>query len=121
MRLPVSVQSKPRRVAILLTALLTVVLTGNLWSAFGQQPAITRKVKTKVAPAYPATAQRMRLGGTVKLIVVVGTNGSVKSTTVLGGHPLLVAAAQDAVRNWKFEPGPEESSGVIEFNFKPEN
>ena len=116
-----SSQSKRRRVTMALTALLTVVLASNSWLALGQQPAITRKVKTKVAPAYPETAQRMRLGGTVKLIVVVGTNGSVKSCTVLGGHPLLVAAAQDAVKSWKFEPGPEESSGVIEFTFKPEN
>jgi len=52
-----------------LAALLTIVLAGNSWLAFGQQPAIARKVKTKVAPAYPETARRMRLGGTVKLIV----------------------------------------------------
>lgn len=104
-----------------LTALLTVVLGSNSWLAFGQQPAITRKVKTKVAPAYPEIARHMSLGGTVKLIVVVGANGSVKSATALGGHPLLVAAAQGAVKSWKFEPGPEESSGVIEFTFKPEN
>ncbi len=116
-----SSQSKRCRVALALTALLTVVLASNSWLAFGQQPAITRKVKTKVAPVYPETARLMRLGGTVKLSVVVGVNGSVKSTTVLGGHPLLVAAAQDAVKSWKFEPAPAESSGVIEFTFKPEN
>ncbi len=116
-----SSQSKPCRVALALAALLTIVLAGNFCLAFGQQPAITRKVKTKVAPTYPETARRMSLGGTVKLIVVVGANGSVKSSTVMGGHPLLVAAAQDAVKSWKFEPGPEESSQVIEFIFKPEN
>lgn len=116
-----SSQSNRCRVAMAPAALLTIILAGNSWLAFGQQPAITRKVKTKVAPAYPETARRMNLGGTVKLIVVVGTNGSVKSTTAVGGHPLLVAAAQDVVKNWKFAPGPEESSGVIEFTFKPEN
>jgi TonB family protein len=114
-------QSKRRRVAIELTALLMVVLASNCWLAFGQQPTITRKAKTKVAPSYPETARRMNLGGTVKLILVVGANGTVKSTTVLGGHPLLVAAAQYAVKSWTFEPGPEESSGVIELTFKPEN
>ena len=66
-----------------LTALLTVVLGSNSWLAFGQQPAITRKVKTKVAPAYPEIARHMSLGGTVKLIVVVGANGSVKSVQCL--------------------------------------
>jgi outer membrane biosynthesis protein TonB len=45
----------------------------------------------------------------------------VKSTKVLGGHPLLVSAAEDAVKKWKFEPAAQEDSGVVEFTFKPEN
>jgi TonB family protein len=57
----------------------------------------------------------------VKLVVVVNANGSVKSTKVLGGHPLLVSAAEDAVKKWKFEPAAQEDSGVVEFSFRPEN
>lgn len=91
--------------------------------AFGQQQdgEITRKVKSKVSPLYPDIAKRMNITGVVKLIVVVAPNGSVKSTKVLGGHPLLVTAAEDAVKKWKFEAGPEESSGVVEFSFKSDN
>jgi TonB family protein len=55
------------------------------------------------------------------LIIVVAPNGNVTSTKVLGGHPLLINAAQDAIKKWKFEPGPEESTGVVEFTFKAEN
>jgi hypothetical protein len=65
----VSSQSKRCRLAMALTGLLTIVLIGNSWLAFGQQTAMTRKVKTKVAPVYPETAQPMSLYGTVKLIV----------------------------------------------------
>lgn len=82
---------------------------------------ISRKVKTKVAPAYPDLARRLAVTGTVKIAVVVAPNGTVKSTKVVGGHPLLCDAAVEAVKKWKFEPDAEESSGVVEFRFQPDN
>jgi TonB family protein len=86
----------------------------------GQQiTTITRKVKMKVAPAYPVEARRMNLGGTVKLLIVVAPSGSVISSKVIGGHPLLVLAAQQAIKDWKFEAGTQISSGVVEFKFEP--
>ncbi len=108
-------------VAILLVACASsvVVLTTNV--VYAQEGTVARKVKSKVAPAYPELARKMSISGTVKVAIVVGSNGTVKSTKVLGGHPLLVDAAVDAVRKWKFEAGPEDSSGVIEFKFQPEN
>ncbi|HVO79857.1 MAG TPA: energy transducer TonB [Terriglobales bacterium] len=81
---------------------------------------LTRKVKSKTAPAYPDMARRMSISGTVRVLVVVTPSGAIKSTKVLGGHPLLVNAALDALKRWKFEPGPDESSGVVEFRFQPE-
>jgi TonB family protein len=78
-----------------------------------------RKVKTKVSPAYPELARRMSIAGVVKVQVVVAPNGSVKTTKVVGGHPLLVNAAVDAIKKWKFEPAAEESTGVVEFKFDP--
>ena len=86
-----------------------------------QEGTIARKVKSKVAPVYPDLAKKMSISGTVKVAVVVGSNGTVKSTKVLGGHPLLVDAAVDAVRKWKFETGSDDTAGVIEFKFQPEN
>jgi TonB family protein len=85
------------------------------------QETITRKVKTRVPAVYPDLARRMAIAGTVKVAVVVSPAGVVKSTKIVGGHPLLVDAAVDAVKKWKFEPGPEESTGVVEFKFQPEN
>jgi TonB family protein len=82
---------------------------------------LTRKAKTKVAPVYPDVARRMSVTGTVKLAVVVAPNGTVKSAKVIGGHPVLVNAAVDAMKRWRFETAPTESSGVVEFTFQPQN
>ena len=49
-------------------------------------------------------ARRMSIRGTVKMIVVVPPNGNLKDTKVVGGNPLLVNAAMDALKKWKFEP-----------------
>lgn len=78
----------------------------------------TRKVLHQVAPVYPEIAKRMRLSGQVRLEVTVLSDGKVKAVKPLGGHPLLVSAAEDAVKRWKFEPG-SESKEVRIFNFKP--
>jgi len=56
----------------------------------------------------------------VKVSVVVTPQGAVRSTKVLGGHPLLVTAAMDVLKKWKFEPASEESTGVVEFKFQPQ-
>jgi TonB family protein len=84
-----------------------------------QQDELTRKVKTKVAPVYPELARRMSISGVVKVQVVVAQNGTVKSAKIVGGHPLLVNAATDAIKKWKFEPAGEETTGIVEFKFDP--
>ena len=83
------------------------------------QEELSRKVKTKVAPGYPELARRMSISGVVKVQIVVAPNGSVKSTKVVGGHPLLVNAAVDAVKKWRFDAASEETTGVVEFKFDP--
>jgi TonB family protein len=114
----VSFRGTNRWVALVLLALSIGVLAPT---AVHGQGEITRKVKTRVSPLYPEIARRMNISGVVKLVVVVSPSGNVVSTKVLGGHPLLVNSAQDAIKKWKFETGPEESTGVVEFTFKPEN
>lgn len=83
------------------------------------QAEINRKAKTKVAPVYPELARRMNISGVVKIQVTVAPNGTVKEVKLLGGHPVLANAALDAVKKWRFEAGPEESTGIVEFNFSP--
>ena len=80
-----------------------------------------RKVKTRVSPSYPELAKRMNVTGKVKIEVVIAPDGHVKSARVVGGHPLLVQACQDAVKEWKFMPANEESTQVVEFEFSAVN
>lgn len=116
-----SVSIVRRLLAVVLLVGSGTVIVVNPARAVGEDNEISRKVKSKVSPTYPDIARRMNISGTVKLVVVVSPNGSVKSTKVLGGHPLLVSAAEDAVKKWKFEAASAEDSGVVEFTFKPEN
>jgi len=103
---------------LLLLALTTLVAIVRPLAGCAED-GIDRKVKSKVSPTYPEIARKMGLSGTVKIEVVVAPNGSVKETKVIGGHPILVTAALDAVKKWKFEPAGAESTGTVEFKFSP--
>ena len=96
-----------------------VVGFAELPKGYAQDVGLDRRVKIKVAPIYPEIARRMGLTGSVKLEVVVAPNGTVKDTKVIGGHPILVNAALDAVKKWKFETSTSNSAGTLEFKFEP--
>ena len=83
------------------------------------EEANDRKVKNRVEPQYPEIARKLGLVGVVRLEVVVTPNGNVKETKVIGGHPILVNAAVDAVKRWKFESASGETTKLVEFNFQP--
>ena len=86
--------------------------------AWGQEE-VNRKAKIKVAAVYPELARRMNITGVVKVQVTVAPNGSIKNAKLVGGHPVLANAALDAVKKWRFETGPEDSTGIVEFRFDP--
>jgi TonB family protein len=62
------------------------------------------KLVTSVPPVYPPLARQARIQGTVRLQIVVARDGTVQEVNVLSGHPLLVQAAIDAVRQWRYQP-----------------
>ncbi len=64
----------------------------------------TAKLVNKVTPVYPPLAKQARIQGTVRLQAVIAKDGSVVELQVLSGHPLLVQAALDAVRQWRYHP-----------------
>ena len=105
---------------VLVGMALSSVLGAHTLAQSGSEEA-KRKVKTKVAPTYPELARRMNVSGRVKIEVIITPDGRVKSTRALGGHPLLVQACLDAVKEWKFAAAPEETTQVIEFEFNPNN
>ena len=95
-----------------------VILSSASFAQSGSTDESKRKVKTKVSPVYPELARRMSVAGKVKIEVVISPDGHVKTTRVVGGHPLLVQACQDAVKEWKFAPASEETTQIVEFEFR---
>lgn len=77
-----------------------------------------RKVVTRVEPDYPELARKMHIQGMVKLKVWIRADGTVGRVEYIGGHPLLAESAVAAVKKWKFEPGHEETSMLVEIRFE---
>src|SRR5690349_9795964 len=55
-----------------------------------------------VAPVYPAFDARV--SGTVRLAIVIGKDGKIIDIKLISGHPLLVPAAFEAVKQWEYRP-----------------
>ena len=80
------------------------------------------KIIRRVIPTYPDLAKRARVQGTVKLLGVISADGRIERLQVLSGHPLLIAAAVDAVKQWTYRPTllngqPVEVQAPIEVHF----
>jgi len=86
----------------------------------GDAPGSKRKVRVMGKPQYPELAKKLNLTGVVKVEVTIGADGKVKRTRVVGGHPVLAAEAERAAMQSEFEPGPKETTEVIEFRFGPQ-
>ncbi len=58
----------------------------------------------RVQPVYPALARSARIQGPVVLFAVISRAGTIDNLRVLSGHPMLVPAAIEAVRQWRYRP-----------------
>ena len=58
----------------------------------------------KVQPIYPPEARNQRLAGSVILELTIGEDGSTRDVKVVGGPVVLVRAATEAVRQWRYRP-----------------
>jgi protein TonB len=58
----------------------------------------------RVQPDYPPLARSARIQGQVLLSAVISKDGAIQNLQVLAGHPMLVRAAVDAVRQWRYRP-----------------
>jgi TonB family protein len=81
-----------------------------------------KKLISQVRPVYPPLARQARIQGTVRFTTVIDKEGRPKNLTLVGGHPLLVPAAQEAVRQWVYQPTllngqPVEVMTQIDLNF----
>src|ERR1700693_6261596 len=101
--------------------LLVFAIVSSQPSAFSQktgQQEVTRRAKVRIEPSYPERARQLKLTGKVRIEGIVSPDGNIKNTRVVGGSPLLVDAALDAIKQWKYEPGPRETLEKIEFSFQ---
>ena len=79
-----------------------------------------RRIKSAVRPEYSPLAKRLNLSGTVRVEVQIAPDGKVNKARVVGGHPVLGIDAEQAALKTVFEPGPRETTQIIEFRFEPQ-
>jgi TonB family protein len=90
-----------------------IVINGNVAQA--------NKVR-EVAPVYPPLAREAQITGIVRLNIVIGKDGTVIDIKLISGHPLLIPAAFEAVKQWEYRPTllngqPVEVATEISVNF----
>ena len=90
-----------------------ITIGGNV-----QQAKLVRQPK----PVYPPLAKQARISGVVHLAAVISANGTIQDLKVISGHPLLIPAALDAVKQWVYQPTllngePVEVQTQIHVNF----
>ncbi|HTC93353.1 MAG TPA: energy transducer TonB [Terriglobales bacterium] len=76
----------------------------------------------KVVPLYPPLAKTARIQGTVVLHAIISKQGNVENLNVISGHPMLMPAAVEAVKQWKYKPyilngEPVEVETTVTVNF----
>jgi len=76
----------------------------------------------KVTPVYPPLAKQARVQGTVRFSAIIGKDGAIQNLQLVSGHPLLVPAATEAVKQWVYKPTllngePVEVITQIDVNF----
>src|SRR5260370_13987216 len=65
---------------------------------------VAAKVVSRVTPVYPTEARMQHISGTVRMHAIIAKDGSIKHLEVISGHPTLVDAALEAVRQWRYQP-----------------
>lgn len=68
------------------------------------EPVVQAQLISRVEPRYPPLGLQIRLQGTVVLHAIISRDGTITSLVVISGHPLLVGAALDAVKQWRYRP-----------------
>jgi TonB family protein len=79
-----------------------------------------RKLAVEIRPVYPQLARKVKISGMVRLRVTVSTGGNPLRMDELGGSPLLLKAAMDAIAKAKWEPMAFETKEIVDVDFKLE-
>lgn len=122
-RLTIVTHRRERRFLVVLVAV--VICLFSTVKPVSSQPTdedgASRKLVTRVEPEYPETLKRLFIGGIVRVEVSVNPNGTVESTQLLGGNPILGQSAMKAIRQWRFTPAMTKAKFVVKVAFDPHN
>lgn len=110
---PVAPPPPPVKAEVKAVAPQRIRVGGNV-----QQARLVKQPK----PIYPPLAKQARIQGTVRFTAIIGTDGTIRNLQLVSGHPLLVPAAQEAVKQWVYKPTllngePVEVITQIDVNF----
>jgi TonB family protein len=97
-----------------------MVLASSMAVCAETEVTSSRAAVSKVVPTYPQILKDRRIGGTVKLQVVISPGGNVTRASLQGGNAILGEAALLAVKKWKFVPADGETTISMEFKFNPD-
>ncbi len=80
------------------------------------------RIVNQPKPVYPPLAKQARIQGTVRFTAIIGADGTIRNLQLISGHPLLVPSAQEAVKQWRYQPTllngePVEVITQIDVNF----
>jgi periplasmic protein TonB len=104
---------------------LSMVAVCALWSGIARAAQTyetsgeERKVVSRVDPEYPDALKRLYIGGVVRVEVEVAPNGTVKSTKLLGGSPILGQSTMKAIKQWRYAPAGTEATLTVKVEFDP--
>jgi TonB family protein len=112
-----SIRQTIRRIPAQASTICLLLLMSCLAAGAQDTSNQSRKNVRRVEAVVPDVAIKNKLGGTVRIEAVVDRSGKVKSTRVLGGHPILAHAAVEALRRWQYASAPKETTEVVEFQF----
>ncbi|MFZ0733800.1 MAG: energy transducer TonB [Candidatus Sulfotelmatobacter sp.] len=104
---------------------LSLVALCGLWSAVARAAQTyetsgdERKVISRVDPDYPDALKRLYIGGVVRVEVQVAPNGTVRSTKLLGGSPILGQSTMKAIKQWRYAPAATEATFTVKVEFDP--
>jgi TonB family protein len=104
---------------LLVLLLMSVVVSGIPVTAQSSEQSSDRRVITRVEPEYPDALKRLYIGGVVRVEVLVAPNGTVKSTKLLGGSPILGQSTMKAIKQWRYAPAAADETLTVKLEFDP--
>ena len=107
------------RKLLLVLNLVIMLMFANVMPSVSQEVPTERKLTNRVEPEYPEALKRLYIGGIVRVVVHVAPSGTVESTELIGGNPVLGQSAMKAVKQWKYAPGKSKETLTVKLEFDP--